>query len=63
MNNGELSVAAKEIRRNYHRQWRKENRQHINNYHRQWRKENRDKVKEYNKRYWENLAKEQQEKE
>lgn len=61
MSDIKLSAAAKEMRREYHRQWRKENREHINNYHRQWREENREKVKEYNKRYWENLAKEQQE--
>ena len=49
-----MTDEAKEARRAYQRQWRKDNRTAIREYQRNWRSENTDKVREYQERYWEN---------
>jgi len=59
-----ISEAAKEKRREYMRQYRKDNRKRLNAYQRAWykRPENEGKAKEYTDRYWEKVAeKEKQE--
>lgn len=55
-----LSEKAKQARRDYKRQWRAKNKEHVRAYQRQyqneWRKRNKDKVQEYNRNYWERKA-------
>ena len=47
-----MTDAAKEARRAYQRQWRKENRTAILEYQRNWRNANPDRVKQYQEEYW-----------
>ena len=47
-----MTDAAKEARRAYQRQWRKDNRISIREYQRNWRKQNPMRVMEYQERYW-----------
>jgi hypothetical protein len=48
-----MSEAAKEKRKEYIRQWKKENRDKVNASNRKWRQENPDKIKKYQENYWE----------
>ncbi len=48
-----MTEAAKEARRAYQRQWRKENKTAIREYQRLWRNANPDRVKQYQAEYWE----------
>ncbi len=57
----EQSTAAKEARREYRRKYDSENRAKINKYQRKWRKANPDKVKAIHARYWERVAKKNEE--
>ena len=47
-----MTDAAKEARRAYQRQWRKDNRTAIREYQRNWRAQNPGLVREYQERYW-----------
>lgn len=51
-----MSDAARSARYEYHKQWRKENREKWNSYQNEWRKNNPEKVKQYNADYWERKA-------
>ena len=62
-NMAEMSKAAREAKRAYMREWRKNNRDKTNGYLKKWRQENPEKVKEYNRRHWEKKAAEQEQKE
>ncbi|HLR35714.1 MAG TPA: hypothetical protein VK071_10380 [Tissierellales bacterium] len=53
-----ISDRAREARKEYSRKYYKENREKILKYQKRWRKENPEKVKEYNDKYWENKARE-----
>lgn len=53
-----MSEEAKALKREYNRQWRKRNANHVKEYQKQWRSENREKEEEYNRRYWEKKAQE-----
>ena len=51
-----MTEAAKEARRAYQRQWRKDNRISIREYQRNWRKQNPMRLMEYQERYWQKRA-------
>jgi len=55
-----LSEKAKELKREYMRKWREENREHVQNYNKAWRNEKLKEDPEYFKRksveYWERKA-------
>lgn len=42
----------KQLKRDYYKQYRADNKDKINAYQRQYRADNKDKVKQYNKKYW-----------
>ena len=48
-----MTDEAKNARREYQRQWRKDNRTAIREYQRNWRNANPDRVKQYQDAYWE----------
>jgi len=50
-----MTKAALEAKREYDRQYRKNNRERLNEYQRKWR-DNRDKQKNSNIQYWERVA-------
>jgi len=52
----ELSKAARELKNEYARKWKAQNRDKINQYHKQWRERNKDKMKYYDMVYWERKA-------
>ncbi len=47
---------AAKMKREYHRQYQKKNKEKLNDYVRKWRSENPDKVRQYNQSYWERKA-------
>ena len=47
-----MTEAAKEARRAYQRQWRKDHRISLREYQRNWRKQNPMRLREYQERYW-----------
>ncbi|MCC5910157.1 MAG: hypothetical protein JJT76_06935 [Clostridiaceae bacterium] len=47
---------ASEVKKEYYRKYREENKEKLNEYKRQWRAENPEKTREYNQRYWERKA-------
>lgn len=51
-----MTDAAKEARRAYMRQWRKNNRAAIREYQRNWRDANPDKVRGHSESFWERKA-------
>ena len=51
-----MTKAALEAKREYDRQYRKNNRERLNEYQRKWRENNRDKQKNSNILYWERVA-------
>jgi CxxC motif-containing protein len=51
-----LSEEAKEARREYHRQWNKNNRDKVNTYQKNWRCANPEKKKRLEEKYWERKA-------
>lgn len=53
-----MSEEAKALKREYNRQWRKRNTDHVKEYQKQWRAENRDKEALYSQRYWEKKSQE-----
>lgn len=53
-----ISEEAKALKREYNRQWRKRNAEHVKEYQKKWRSENKDKELLYNQRYWEKQVKE-----
>ena len=54
MNQEEKSLQEKalELRREYHRNWRKKHEAHVKEYNRRWRAENQAKIKANRERYW-----------
>ena len=48
-----MTEEAKNERREYQRQWRKNNKAAIREYQRNWRNANPDRVKQYQDAYWE----------
>ena len=48
-----MTDEAKNSRREYQRQWRKNNKAAIREYQRNWRNANPDRVKQYQDAYWE----------
>ena len=48
-----MTDEAKNARREYQRQWRKNNKAAIREYQRNWRNANPDRVKQYQEAYWE----------
>ena len=50
---------AEELKKEYHANWRVNNRDRVNKYHKAWRKENKERVKIYTERYWDKKALEQ----
>lgn len=53
-----LSEEAKIARREYMREWRKNNLERSREYSKKWNAKNKDKIKEYQKRYWERISEE-----
>lgn len=47
---------AKEARKQYTREYRRKNKDHLNEYRRQWAQDNPDKVRQYQETYWKNKA-------
>ena len=47
-----MTEAAMQARREYIREWKKKNREHLQEYQRKWRKQNPEKVKQYADTYW-----------
>lgn len=52
----ETTDRARELQREYMREWRKAHREHTRAYCKQWRQKNRERCKEYQRRYWEKRA-------
>lgn len=52
----DMTLEAREARRNYKKQYRSKNRDRINAQQRAWNARNRDKLREYQQRYWEKRA-------
>lgn len=48
-----LSQSAREAQREYMRNWRANNKDHLNAYMKQWREDNPEKVKQYQRNFWE----------
>lgn len=53
-----MSKEALEARKEYMRNYRKKNREHINKTFNEWKKSNPEKVKQYEANYWEKVAQE-----
>lgn len=51
-----MDEAAKEARRQYHREYAKHNRKRLNEAQNRWRQANPEKVREYDERYWKRKA-------
>ena len=51
-----MDEAAKEARRQYHREYAKNNRKRLNEAQNRWRQANPEKVREYDERYWKRKA-------
>jgi len=51
-----LSDAARAARREYERNWRKQNHTRVLLYHSNWQKRHRERQKVYRERYWEKKA-------
>jgi hypothetical protein len=64
MNNVTLEERAKDLRRQYHREyqrnWRNKHREHLRIYQRKWRAAHPEKAKEYRDNYWLKKAREQE---
>ena len=52
----EMSEQARQAQREYLKNWRKENADHVREYQRKWREENRNKVRGYAVSRFERLA-------
>lgn len=48
-----MTEDAAKMKREYYRQYQKNNKDMLNAYKKKWRSENPDKTREYNHRYWE----------
>lgn len=49
-------MTAKDIKREYYKQYREKNKDHIKETYKKWRDNNKDKVKQYNQNYWNKKA-------
>lgn len=52
----EMTMEARQARREYRKHYRDRNREKINRQQREWRAGNPEKVRQYEKRYWEKVA-------
>lgn len=55
-----MDEQALQLRREYNRKYREQNKENINKRQNEWRRANKDKVREYNKNYWTKKANELQ---
>lgn len=51
-----LSEAAKEAKKNYNKEWRRNNRERYNTYQNEWRKNNPERIAQYQAQFWEKVA-------
>ncbi len=51
-----MTNEAAKVKREYHQQYRKKNRERLNEYKRRWRAEHPEKTRQYNQSYWERKA-------
>lgn len=51
-----LSPEAKELRKEYYKNWRKANREKVNEYQKKWRNSNKEKAAKNQANYWERKA-------
>lgn len=56
MTDYELQELAKEERRNYQREWRKKNAEHLREYNKKYRKEHAEKLKQQRNECWKRKA-------
>lgn len=56
MTEQELEKMALEARREYNREYRKKNAEHLKKYHKEWSEQNRDKLRANRQRYWQKKA-------
>lgn len=47
-----VNLTPEEVKRQYLRAWKKENKERIKAYNKSWREKNKDKVKLYQEKYW-----------
>lgn len=51
-------MTGTDLKRDYYKKYRENNRERINEKYKQWRENNKDKIKQYNKNYWNKKASE-----
>jgi len=56
MTTTEINKQAKELKKQYFKEYREKNKDRIKETYSKWRKENKDKVKQYNQNYWNKKA-------
>lgn len=56
-----MNETAKQLRRDYNRNYREANKERISQKQKEWREANKDKLKAYTSNYWNKKAKELQE--
>ena len=52
----QMSEAARAKMKEYHREWKRKNKDHVKQYFNEWRRKNKDRVKLYQAAYWERKA-------
>ena len=53
-----MTNEAEQLRREYYKKYREENKERIDNNHKSWRQKNKEKLKQYNENYWNKKANE-----
>jgi FKBP-type peptidyl-prolyl cis-trans isomerase (trigger factor) len=51
-----IEILAKELKKEYSRQWRQRNKMKVNTYYKEWRSQNGEKIKTYQQNYWNKKA-------